>query len=50
MTTQDKIDSIIAAIQTDTAVIALMRALLTKNLPIMQDFQLDNIRTALGLS
>lgn len=49
MTQQDKINSILAAIQTDANIIILIRALVTNNLPIVSDAQLNAMLAALGL-
>lgn len=49
MTDQDRINSIIAAIQTDSTLIAVLRILVTNNIVNVPTDKLIALQTALGL-
>lgn len=50
MSDADKVTAIVAAIQTDATLVALLRLMVTNNLPNVPSAQLDAIMANLGIS
>lgn len=50
MTREEKIQAIVAAVQTDATLLALMRAAIANSLPDVEDPRLDVLIQILGIS